>query len=126
MSQLAIADVAPVDMATLWGQLERGGAGEGSLVAIVPTPDPALLRQMVRAGRTFGARVALIVDPPEAPRSQGFTRHDAQTAAASLRTSGWFATVVDAEDELTARWSELAARGRRPGAVAATTSTREP
>lgn len=113
MSRLAVADVEPVDMATLWGQLERGTAGEGSLVAIVPTPDPALLRQMVRAGRTFGARVALVVDPPDAPRSQSFTRHDAPMAAAALRTAGWFAAVVDTEDALAARWAELTTRGRR-------------
>lgn len=113
MRELAMADATAVDVTTLWRQLERGAAGEGSLVAIVPTPDPALLRQMVRAGRTFGARVALVVDPPAAPRSQAFTRHDAETAAAALRTAGWFAVVVDSEDAVSARWSELTTRGRR-------------
>lgn len=112
MGQLAVSEPAAVDVATLWRQLERGTAGEGSLVAIVPTPDPAMLRLMVRAGRTFGARVALVVDPPPAPRSQAFSRHDAEQAAAALRTAGWYATVVDSEDALVARWTELTARGR--------------
>ena len=125
MTRLAVADVEPLDLTPVWQQLERGAAGEGSLVAILPTPDPALLRQMVRAGRTFGARVALIVDPPPAPRSQAFTRHDADAAAAALRTAGWFATVVDAEEALAARWTELRTRRSRtrpaqPGAAAPT------
>lgn len=112
MTRLASADPVPLDMAGVWGQLERGAAGEGTLVAVVPTPDPALLRQMVRAGRTFGARVALLVDPPTAPRSQAFTRHDAGAAAAALRAAGWFATVVASEEAVPARWSELTTRGR--------------
>ena len=117
MSRLATSDPEPVDVVTLWRQLERGAAGEGSLVAIVPTPDPALLRQMVRAGRTFGARVCLVVDPPDAPRSQQFTRHDAEEAAAALRAAGWFAVVVAGEDALVARWAELSTRGRGSSSV---------
>lgn len=112
MTRLASSDPGVLDMAGVWGQLERGAAGEGTLVAVVPTPDPALLRQMVRAGRTFGARVALLVDPPTAPRSQAFTRHDAGTAAAALRAAGWFATVVESEDAIPSRWGELTTRGR--------------
>ncbi len=126
MGELAVAEPAAVDVATLWRQLERGSAGEGSLVAVVPTPDPALLRLMVRAGRTFGARVALVVDPPDAPRSQSFTRHDAEAAAAALRTAGWFATVVHDEETLVTRWSELTARGHgtaRSGTSSAPTAT---
>ena len=126
MGQLAVSEPAPVDLVTLWRQLERGAAGEGSLVAIVPTPDPALLRLMVRAGRTFGARVALVVDPPDAPRSQAFTRHDAEQAAAALRTAGWYATVVDGEESLVARWTELTARGRRSPAGPAAPSSAAP
>lgn len=110
MTHLAMSEPEPVDVVAMWRQMERGAAGEGSLVAIVPTPDPTMLRLMVRAGRTFGARVALVIDPPDAPRSQGFSRHDAQTAAAALRTAGWYAVVVSPNDALDARWAELSAR----------------
>lgn len=112
MSQLAVTEPEPVDTTTLWHQLERGAVGEGSLVALVPTPDPTLLRAMVRAGRTFGARVAIVVDPPPAPRSQRFERHDAHEAAAALRTAGWYAAALTPGDDLAALWSELTARTR--------------
>lgn len=108
MGLLSAADPAPVDLMTLWRQLERGAAGEGSLVAIVPTPDPALLRQMVRAGRTFGARVAVLVDPPPAPRRRDHERHDAEEATAALRSAGWYATLVADEDALPDAWQRLA------------------
>lgn len=107
MSHLAVTDVGSIDVVAMWRQLERGTAGEGSLVAVVPTPDPALLRLMVRAGRTFGARVAVVVDPPPASRSQSFTRHDPSAAVSALRAAGWFATVVTGEDELPGQWTDL-------------------
>lgn len=110
MSLLSVSDATSVDTTTMWRQLERGAAGEGSLVALVPTPDPALLRTMVRAGRTFGARVALLVDPPPAPRRWNFERHDAEAAAHALRTAGWYATVVRDEGTLATYWEEMTTR----------------
>lgn len=113
MGQLATTEPDAVDVATLWQQLERGTVGEGSLVAVVPTPDPALLRAMVRAGRTFGARVALVVDPPPATRSQRFQRHDPEAAAGALRTAGWYATVLSPGDDLARQWAQLTVRSPR-------------
>lgn len=114
VTRLAVADPSPLDMALVWRDLERGAAGEGSLVAVVPTPDPAGLRDMVRAGRTFGARVAVLVDPPpSAP--DALERQDAHAMAAALVAAGWYATVITHEDDIATAWQHLATRtGGRP------------
>ena len=119
LEHLAVVQPQPVDLRSLWRQLERGVAGDGSLIMILPTPTPDELRELVRAGRSFGARVALVVD------AAAFGRHgrhrSTADAAAALRAAGWYVAVVRPGEPLDRLWRELKAQrigylaGRRAG-----------
>lgn len=95
----------------LWRQIAKGTAGDGLLVAVVAVPDPADLREMVRAGRAFASRVAVLVAP-----SGRRTDTDAlRTTLTALRGAGWRATVHRPGDRLDDSWQQLAVRPGTPG-----------
>lgn len=120
LAHLARVDTDAVDIATLWHQLSNGIAGEGALVAVVPTPDAALLRWMVRAGRGFGARTVIVVESGRRPR-RGVEALTADEAAAALRVAGWAATVLREGTTVAACWQDLGRqRPRTPGAMVGT------
>lgn len=103
-----LAVVTPKPGATFlpaWQQLAHGAGGDGMLVAVVPVPGAAEIREMVRAGRGFGGRVAVVVTPVSRRGSD-----DAGTAIAALRSAGWRATLVRPGEQLAGAWTELALR----------------
>ncbi|MFP5309328.1 MAG: DUF58 domain-containing protein [Actinomycetes bacterium] len=102
----AIGPDGAADLAGVWQQLATGAADASVLVAVVTVPDAVLLRQMVRAGRGFPLRVAVLVDAPSysrAVRSDG----GAVGTAAALRAAGWRVTLLAQGDRLDHRWREL-------------------
>lgn len=113
--QLALARLAvvepsrAVDLEALWTQVGQGLAGEGVLVAVVTVPQARELRQMVRAGRAFGVRVALLVDADShtGRRSQ---QSAVGRAADALASAGWRVAVLRHGDRLDDRWRELLAQ----------------
>lgn len=114
LQTLAATDTEDVDLPGLLHQIAQGSAGDGTIVAIVTTPDAAELRRLVRAGRGFSTRLAVVLDTashrerPSAVPVSG----DALAAAGSLRAAGWRATVVKRGDRLDERWRELLSRPR--------------
>ena len=109
-----IARVTPshdTDLAAVWQQLATTTGGAGLLVAVVCVPDPALLRAMVRAGRTASVRVALLVDADAhaARRREG---PEPDPTARALHAAGWRVTVLGPAADIGARWRELLAGGR--------------
>jgi hypothetical protein len=118
LERLADLETDTVDLSGLLGQVGDGIAGDGTFVAILTVPDAAELRALVRAGRGFATRAALIVDAA----SHANSRHDsdATTVVASLRAAGWRATNLARGDRLDDRWRELASAGRRPRTPAVT------
>lgn len=106
LARLAEVDTAEVDLPGLLGQLGQGIAGDGVLVAVVTAGPPAELQALVRAGRGFSTRVALVVDVAShqgRPDTTGRTEHARQ----GLRAAGWRVTVLRAGDPIDARWQEL-------------------
>lgn len=113
LEKLAVAQPDPSsDLAGLWRQLATGVAESGLLVAVVAVPDPVMLREMVRAGRGFGSRIAVLVDTPTFRRTGSHDGPVAPTADA-LRAAGWRVTVVGRGDRLDERWRELVLQVRR-------------
>lgn len=118
LERLAVAEPDDAhDLDGLWGQLAQGAGGDGLLVAVTAVPQPAELRRMVRAGRSFSTRIAVLV----AAETFGGRRHpdrDSELVADALRVAGWRVTVVSAGDRLDERWRQLLLQDRH--AVAAT------
>ena len=120
LQTLAATEPEDVDLPGLFHQIAQGQAGDGTLVAIVTTPDATELRQMVRAGRGFSTRLAVILDTashrdrPSAVPVSG----DALAAASSLRAAGWRATVLRRGDRLDERWRELLSSPRASAGAA--------
>lgn len=106
LEHLAVIEPRRVDLPTVLGQLGQGVAGDGALVAVVTPPDPTELRLLVRTGRAFTSRVAIIVD---ADRHAGRRNRDdtVRDGADRLRAAGWRVTVVGPGDRLDQRWREL-------------------
>lgn len=119
LEQLAAVETdRHADLAGLWKQLATGVADAGLLVAVVAVPDPTLLRQMVRAGRGFPTRVAVLVDTTTFRRT-GLRTLDVDATADALRAAGWRVTVVGRGDRLDQRWRELVVQHRTGAGVRA-------
>lgn len=120
LDELAVAMPDTVDLAGLWRQLAHGVAGSGVLAAVVTVPEPPLLREMVRAGRGFASRLAVLIDA-ESFRGRGRRELEVAPTAAALRLAGWRVTIVGRGDRLDEAWRELALTPRGgpvPGAGA--------
>jgi hypothetical protein len=115
LARLAEAEPEAIELAPLLAQLAQGVAGGGSLIAVLTVPDGPELRQLVRAGRGFSTRAALLVDADSHTRKG---RRDPDATAAALRAAGWRVTVLRAGDRLPERWRELVTQ-RRAAAMAA-------
>ncbi len=108
LEQLAV--VAPdrhTDLPGLWRQLSRGIAGEGVLVAVVAVPSPGELREMVRGGRGFATRIAVLIDAASFGGRHGRVVPDVARTTSALRAADWRVTVVRSGQRLDERWREL-------------------
>ncbi|MBW3619906.1 MAG: DUF58 domain-containing protein [Actinobacteria bacterium] len=115
LEQLAVAQPDDRnDLDGLWGQLAQGAGGDGLLIAVTVVPGPAELRRMVRAGRAFNTRLAVLV-AAETFAGRRSVGDDSRTIADALRVAGWRVTVVAAGDRLDERWRQLLLQDR--GAV---------
>lgn len=113
LDQLAVVQPDPAaDLGALWRQISSGVAESGLLVAVVSVPDAAMLRAMVRAGRGFSSRLAVLVDTTTFRRTGRATTDVAATADA-LRAAGWRVTVAGRGDRLDERWRELVLQTRQ-------------
>src|SRR5690606_26208195 len=92
LEELATTSPGPVDLEGLLRQIGDGVAGDGTLITIVTVPGPAELRALVRAGRNFTTRVALVVDA--ASHQHREPDPAAQSAVRSLRSAGWRAAAL--------------------------------
>jgi hypothetical protein len=118
LERFAAAAPEPVDLPAVLGQLGRGLAGDGSLIAVLTVPDPAELRALVRAGRSFSTKLCLLVDAAShAARRRPDGHADATVAA--LRSTGWRVTLIAAGDRIDDRWAELLLH-RRPAVTVPT------
>jgi hypothetical protein len=118
LERLADIETDTVDLSGLLRQVGDGLAGDGTFVAILTVPDAAELRALVRAGRGFATRAALIVDA--ASHASSRRDSDAATVVTSLRAAGWRATKLARGDRLDDRWRELASSGRSARTAAVT------
>jgi uncharacterized protein (DUF58 family) len=109
LGELAEVGTEPVELPALLNQIAQGRAGGGTLFAVVTLPEAGELRQLVRAGRGFSTRVALLVDA-----ASHASRRDpaADETAAALRAAGWRVAVLRAGDRLDERWRELITQRR--------------
>lgn len=113
-----LAEVEPLELTSMdpiWQQLATGVGGEGTLIAVTTVPDATALRRMVRAGRGFGARIALLVDADSFTRRPRNGPEHAPQMAAALQVAGWRVGVVRAGDRLDAVWQEVAVQRRGQG-----------
>ena len=110
----ALADTTPepVDVAALLHQIGQGTAGDGTLVAVLTVPDAGERRRLVRAGRGFSTRIALLVDADSHRGGRARQDADAERTVAMLRTAGWRATLLRRGDRLDERWRELLVQQR--------------
>jgi uncharacterized protein (DUF58 family) len=116
LEQLAVIEPdAGADLAGLWQQLGQGSGGGGLLAAVVAVPDAALLRQMVRAGRGYTTRLALLIDTTSWRRT-GRHGSDVERTADALRAAEWRVAIVKAGDRLDHRWRDLLLQRRRGAA----------
>ena len=116
LAHLAELEAHRTDLGATLHQLGRDAAGDGLLIAIVAVPDPEELRDLVRAGRGFTTRLALLIDT-HSHATQG-QRGAGQAEAEALRLAGWRVTVVSGADRLDDRWRDLVLpAGRMASAV---------
>ncbi len=110
LTRLADVEPGPSDLPATLQQLAQGLAGDGTLVAVLTTPTGSELRALVRAGRGFTTRVALVVDA----HSHGRRGPDAaaEDAVAALRVAGFRATLLRRGDRIDDRWRELLTQRR--------------
>lgn len=111
LDRLAVIEPQSADLDALWQQLSHGAVGEGVLFVVAPVPTAVELRQIVRAGRAFGSRVAMLIDAVTyAGRPPAGHRTAVEQRAEALRAAGWRVTVVGAGDRIDERWRELIAQ----------------
>lgn len=103
LERLAELTTEEVDHRGVLRQIAQGVAGDGTLVAIVTVPETEELRALVRAGRGFSTRVALLVDTARTNAGAG----RAAATVDALRVAGWRAVVLSPGDRLEARWQDL-------------------
>lgn len=109
LEQLAVVQASAGDMlAPVWQQLATGIAATGSLITITTVPDAGELRAMVRGGRGFPSRTALLIDSGSFHR-RGRPRDevDPEAAATALRQAGWRAGIQRAGEPLDEVWEQL-------------------
>jgi uncharacterized protein (DUF58 family) len=104
LERLADIEPADVDLPALLRQVAQGVGGDGALVAVLTMPSADELRELVRAGRGFSTRLALLVD---APTYAGRRGGSADPVVGALRMAGWRVSVLSAGDRLDERWREL-------------------
>ncbi len=122
LEELAVAEASPGEvLGPIWQQLATGVGASGSLIAIVTVPDPRELRMMVRAGRSFPSRAALLVDADSfRKRTARAGEADAATAQAALQAAGWRVGVQRAGQPLDGVWQDLIVQRARARAPART------
>ncbi|HEX9765541.1 MAG TPA: DUF58 domain-containing protein [Nitriliruptorales bacterium] len=101
-----------VDLAALLRQLSTGH-GLGTLVAVLGVPSSMEMRALVRAGRSYGTRAAIIVD---AAAHAGIPGADITPVRTALARAGWRIGVVRPGDRLDHVWEAMTAQ--RPGSRA--------
>lgn len=107
LDRLAVIETMTAEtLVPLWLQVSQGLLGNGVLVSVVPVPEATELRAMVRAGRGFATRLAVLIDVATFGRRRGDAPDAARTADA-LRAAGWRVTVLRQGDRLDQRWPEL-------------------
>lgn len=106
LDQLAEVDTDDVDLSGLLRQVAQGVAGDGVIVAVMTPPLAEELPELVRAGRGFSTRIALLIDVASHGGPAGRAR-TADAAAAGLRAAGWRVVVVHRGDRLDERWQQL-------------------
>jgi uncharacterized protein (DUF58 family) len=109
LEHLATIEPGPVDLPAILVQLGQGLAGDGALVAVLPVPEPGDLRGLVRAGRAFTSRVAVLVDAERHAGRRPRRGADVAGTASRLQAAGWRVTVVGPGDRLDDRWREVVA-----------------
>jgi hypothetical protein len=116
LERLADADTAEVDLPGLLHQVGQGMTGDGTLVVVATVPTSEELQLLVRAGRGFTTRLALLVDAGShaTGRLARTPELSAETAAAALQAAGWRVAPLRAGDRIDHAWRELVLQ-RRPG-----------
>ncbi|MEX1162025.1 MAG: DUF58 domain-containing protein [Nitriliruptor sp.] len=107
LEHLAVVEPRPVDLPAVLQQLGQGLAGDGALVAVLTVPDPVELQLLVRTGRAFTSRVALLIDAERYGGRGARQVVDPVATADRLRAAGWRVTVVGPGDRLDLHWREL-------------------
>jgi uncharacterized protein (DUF58 family) len=112
LARLAELEATRSDLRPALQHLAAGSLGDGLLVAVLTVPGPDDLRELVRAGRAFTTRLALVVD------AQGHATGTPPTEAAhapvdALRVAGWRTSLLGAHDRIDERWRDLLLHKRR-------------
>lgn len=111
LERLATVESTTSDLRELWQQFAHGVGGEGTLVTVTTVPRAEELRGMVRAGRGFSSRIALLVDADSYGRRPG-TGEEAERMATALQVAGWRVGVLRAGDRLDEVWRRVALQRR--------------
>ncbi|MFT5222619.1 MAG: hypothetical protein ACI867_000924 [Glaciecola sp.] len=111
--ELSLENLATVQAQTgdalgsIWQQLSTGLGATGTLVAILTLPNARELRTMVRAGRRFPSRTALLVDSGSFRRRAAEDATSTAAAVGALRAAGWRVGIQRAGEPLDGVWQEL-------------------
>lgn len=110
LERLAEIRARSFDLRGVLRRISDGVAGDGALVAIVTVPAADELGALVRAGRGFSTRAALVIDAPtHAGRAADA---EAERTVEALRAAGWRAVVLRHGEQLDDRWRQLIAAPR--------------
>lgn len=103
LSHLATIQPAAIDFHGLLRQIADGVASDGTLITIVTAPSAQDLQLLVRAGRGFSSRAALLL-----PTDHEKADIPIEQAAANLKAAGWHTAIIDTTIEQA--WQQLLAR----------------